>query len=116
MLYLERKKKHLQKKVSYFEDFDLAAGRMHMLHVFPMFIGGECVHQDTKWHSFLSTMLLQGELSADAVDLRRQKTVLVCWSYNSCRYLTRKGFHLDENRSIFDRIPEELNSVEVQRM
>lgn len=59
--------------MSHFEDFDLAAGGMHMLHVFPMFIGGESVHQDTKWHSFLSSMLLQGKLSADAVDLRRKK-------------------------------------------
>lgn len=42
-----------------------------MLHVFPVFIGGESVHLDTEGHSFLPAMLPGGELSADAVDLGR---------------------------------------------
>ena len=60
-------------KASYFEDFDLAARRMDMLHVFPVFIGGESVNLDTKGHPLLPTMLPGGELSTDAVDLRRQE-------------------------------------------
>lgn len=60
-------------KASYLEDFDLAAGRMDMLHVFPVFIGGESVNLDTKGHPLLSTMLPGGELSADAVDLSKTR-------------------------------------------
>lgn len=66
-----RQAKQLWKKVSYLEDFDLAAGRMDMLHVFPVFIGGKSVHLDTEGNPFLATMLPGGELGADAVDLRR---------------------------------------------
>lgn len=66
-----RKAQKLWKKVSYLEDFDLAAGGMDMLHVFPVFIGGKSVHLDTEGHPFLAAMLPGGELGADAVDLER---------------------------------------------
>lgn len=46
---------------------------MDMLHVLPVFIGGEWVHLDTEGHPFLPAMLPGGELSADAVHLRRQE-------------------------------------------
>ena len=62
------------RQVSYLEDFNLAAGRTDMLHVLPVLIGAESVHLDTKRHSLLPTVLPGGELSADAVDLRRHKT------------------------------------------
>lgn len=58
---------------SYLEDFDLAAGRVDMLQVFPVFIAGESVHLDTEGHSLLPAMLSRGELSTDAVDLRRKE-------------------------------------------
>lgn len=58
---------------SYLEDFDLAAGRVDVLQVFPVFIAGESVHLDTEGHSLLAAMLSRGELSTDAVDLRRQR-------------------------------------------
>ena len=58
---------------SYLEDLDLAAGRVDMLQVFPVFIAGESVHLDTEGHSLLPAMLSRGELSTDAVDLRRKE-------------------------------------------
>lgn len=120
-------RKHVGKKVSYLEDFDLAAGRMDMLHVFPVFIGGESVHLDTKGHSFLPTMLPGCELSADAVDLRRHAgekkwgLITVSLPYivrinNLPRHFTWIYLYLDENRRVLDGIPEELNGVEVQRV
>lgn len=62
----------MRQKVSHLEDFDLAAGRMDVLHVFPVFVGGEGVHLDTEGHSFLPAVLPGGELGADAVDLGRR--------------------------------------------
>lgn len=59
-----------------------------MLQVFAVFIAGESVHLDTEGHSLLPAMLSRGELSTDAVDL-------------------------NENRGVLDRVPEELNGVEV---
>lgn len=88
-----------------------------MLHVFPVFVGGESVHLDTEGHSFLPAMLPGGELSADAVDLRRHDGR----GFNSCEFVTAAPppgiyMYLDENRSVLDRIPEELDGVEVQRV
>lgn len=59
----------VRQKVSHLEDFDLAAGRVDLLHVLPVLIGGEGVHLDTEGHSFLAAVLPGGELGADAVDL-----------------------------------------------
>lgn len=124
---LARQAKQRWKKVSYLEDFDLAAGRMDMLHVFPVFIGGKRVHLDTEGHPFLATMLPGGELGADAVNLRRwgerwQKCV-ACVVFTTPqplnphnKHLTWVDHYLDEDRRILDWIPEKLNSVEVQRV
>lgn len=62
-----------------------------MLDVFSVFIGGVSVHLDSEGHPFLPAVLPGGELGADAVDL-------------------------DENRSVLQGIPEELDGVEVQRV
>lgn len=70
VLTVAREAEHVGKNVSYLEDFDLAAGRVDMLHVFLVFVGSEGVHLDTEGHPFLPAMLPRGELSADAVDLR----------------------------------------------
>lgn len=40
-----------------------------MLHVSPIFIGGESVHLDPEGHAFLATVLPGGELGTDAVHL-----------------------------------------------
>lgn len=60
---------------SYLEDLDLAAGRMNMLHIFSMVVGGEGVHLDAKRNALLPAVLPGGELGADAVDLRRHGEV-----------------------------------------
>lgn len=116
-----RQAKKLPKKVSYLEDFDLAAGRMDMLHVLPLFIGGKSVHLDTEGHPFLAPMLPGGELGADAVDLgrwgRRQLQICcACCVYDPPDLLTWVDHYLDEDRSILDWIPEKLNGVEMQRV
>lgn len=40
-----------------------------MLHVVPVFIGGESVHLDAEGHAFLAAVLPGRELGTDAVDL-----------------------------------------------
>lgn len=54
----------------YLEDFDLAAGGVDMLHVFPVLVRGESVDLDSEGHPLLPAMLPGSELSADTVDLR----------------------------------------------
>ena len=55
--------------ISHLEDFDLTAGGVNGLQVFPVLVSAEGVHLYTKRDSLLPPMLPGSEFSADAVNL-----------------------------------------------
>lgn len=90
---------------------------MDVLHVLPVFVGGEGVHLDAERHAFLPAVLPGGELGADAVHLSQR---IGQPGIAACGFMVRPAegrglFHyLDEYGSVFGRVPEELDGVEVQ--
>lgn len=57
----------------YLKDFDLAAGRVQVLHVLSAFILFKGVYLDTEWNSFFSAVFPRGELCTDAVNLHEER-------------------------------------------
>lgn len=57
----------------YLEDFDLAAGRVQVLQVFPALVLSEGVDLNAEGDPFLPSVLSGGELCADAVDLQHRR-------------------------------------------
>lgn len=95
-----------------------------MLDVFSVFIGGVSVHLDSEGHPFLPAVLPGGELGADAVDLKGQENREELKNKFSLRpqlppsqeLRLESNMYLDENRSVLQGIPEELDGVEMQRV
>lgn len=59
----------------YLEDFDLAAGRVDVLNIVALLVGGERVYLDPEGYSLLAAVLPGGELCANAVYLQGETTV-----------------------------------------
>lgn len=88
-----------------------------MLHVLAVSIDGEGVHLDAERHAFLPAVLPGGELGTDAVHLSQRTEYCGVRVYGPAGRRTdgRGLFHyLDEYRSVFGGVPEELDGVEVE--
>lgn len=71
---------------THLEDLDLAGGAVHQFRAAVAF-PRVCLHLDTEWNAFLSSMLLSREFSTDAV-------------------------HTDVDAGIFGRVPWELDTIQ----